>query len=82
MTKYRQRPIELNSLASLAHERACEGQLAGILEQDLKTDRLPDMAALRARFAPDPARLPEVYVQLVPLSLYETLTPAHVGEAA
>jgi hypothetical protein len=72
----------LVDLLSLAHERACEGQLAGILEQDLKTDRLPDMAALRSRFAPDPARLPEVYVQLVPLSLYETLTPDHVGEAA
>jgi hypothetical protein len=31
------------------------------------------MAALRARFAPDPARVPEVVVNLVPLQAYEAL---------
>jgi transposase InsO family protein len=69
-------------LLSLAHDRACEAELAGILSVHLDAGELPDLAALRARFAPDPARLPEVLVELVPLSVYETLTESHVGEAA
>jgi transposase InsO family protein len=72
----------LVELLSLAHDRACEAELAGILTDHLQADRLPDLAALRVRFAPDPARLPEVCVDLVPLSLYETLTEHHMGEAA
>ena len=69
-------------LLSLAHDRACEAELAGILTECLDADQLPDLAALRRRFAPDPARLPEVLVELVPLSVYETLTDSYVGEAA
>jgi transposase InsO family protein len=72
----------LVDLLSLAHDRACEGQLAQILTEQLQADRLPDVAALRECFAPDPARLPEVCVELVPLSLYESLTGSHLGEAA
>ncbi len=72
----------LVELLSLAHDRACEAQLAGILSGHLAADRLPDVAALRVRFAPDPAQLPEVWVELAPLSLYETLTERYVGEAA
>jgi len=60
-------------LLSLAHERACEAELAGILDADLAADRLPDMAVLRARFAPDPATLPEIVVPLAPLSGYDIL---------
>ena len=60
-------------LLALAHERACEAELAAILAEDLAENRLPDMAKLRARFAPDPASLPEVTVTLVPLSAYDTL---------
>ena len=63
-------------LLSLAHDRACEAELAGMLTEYLDADRLPDLTALRRRFAPDPARLPEVLVELVPLSVYETLTDA------
>lgn len=69
-------------LLSLAHDRACEAELAGILTECLDADQLPDIAALRRRFAPDPTRLPEVLVELVPLSVYETLTDSYVGEAA
>jgi transposase InsO family protein len=72
----------LVDLLSLAHDRACEAQLAAILTEHLEADRLPEIAALQARFAPDPARLPEVRVQLVPLSLYESLTENYFGEAA
>lgn len=60
-------------LLALAHERACEAELAGILDADLAADRLPDMAALRTRFAPDPATLPEIVVTLAPLSGYDIL---------
>ncbi len=60
-------------LLALAHERGCEAELAALLEADLDAGRLPDMAALRRRFAPDPARLPNVVVQLVPLNTYEGL---------
>ena len=60
-------------LLSLAHERTCEAQLAEALTEDLAQHRLPDLDALRARFSPDPARLPEVCVQLAPLSDYEAL---------
>jgi transposase InsO family protein len=69
-------------LLSLAHDRACEAELAGILTESLDADQLPDLAALRRRFAPDPSQLPEVLVELVPLSVYETLTDSYVGEAA
>jgi predicted metal-binding membrane protein len=46
---------------------------ADILAADLDAGRLPDMAALHQRFAPDPARLPTVVVHLVPLQAYESL---------
>jgi transposase InsO family protein len=60
-------------LLSLAHERTCEAQLAELLEQHLTERRLPDLRALWALFAPDPAGLPEVCVQLASLSDYEAL---------
>ena len=40
-------------LLSMAHERACEAELADLLAQDLDEGRLPDIAALRTRFSPD-----------------------------
>jgi hypothetical protein len=69
-------------LLSLAHERACEAQLASILSECLVARRLPDLKDLRARFTPDLASLPEVCVELVPLNLYEALNDSCVGEAA
>jgi len=61
------------ALLALAHERGCEAELADLLAADLTNDDLPDMAALQARFAPDPAALPVVVVELVPLSTYDDL---------
>ena len=45
-------------LLVLAHERACEAELAGMLEDLLHERRLPDLAALRAHFLPDAQTFP------------------------
>ncbi|KRB86756.1 hypothetical protein ASE00_08755 [Sphingomonas sp. Root710] len=70
-------------LLSLAHERACEAELGAVLEGLLAMPKgMPDMAMLRARFAPDLAALPEVVVELVPLSAYEALLSPRAEELA
>ncbi len=61
------------SLLALAHDRGCEAELASLLSADLAAGQLPDIADLRAQFAPDPAALPEVVVHLTPLVDYEAL---------
>ena len=60
-------------LLSLAHERACEAELADVLAADLEAGRLPDLAQLRARFSPDPGSLPSVLVELPSLAVYNDL---------
>jgi hypothetical protein len=67
------------TLLALAHERACEAELASLLEADLAARRLPDLDRLRARFTPDPARLPSVHIQTVPLSDYHVLLDGAVA---
>lgn len=70
-------------LLALAHDRGCEAELAEALAADLDAGRLPDIALLRARFAPDPASLPLVTVELGSLASYESLLGAAMaGEAA
>jgi hypothetical protein len=69
-------------LLSLAHERACEAELATLLEEYLDAGCLPDLAALKARFAPDVASLPKVTVLFSPLSAYDELGAIHLGDAA
>ena len=70
------------ALLSLAHDRSCEAQLAGVLAEDLAQRRVPEIHALLARFVPDPARLPEVSVQLAPLSSYDVLMEQALEVAA
>jgi hypothetical protein len=70
------------NLLALAHERGCKADLATLLAADLAAGQLPGLAALRARFAPDPAALPEVAVHLTPLTAYEALLGASIGAAA
>ncbi len=70
------------ALLSLAHDRSCEAQLATVLADDLDNRRLPDINALLARFAPDPARLPEVAVHLASLSSYDVLVESGAEVAA
>lgn len=67
-------------LLAMAHERACEAELAGLLEADLAARRIPDIPGLRARFSPDPEAMPAVVVELGELASYDSLIGW--GEAA
>nr|WP_167093288.1 IS21 family transposase [Parvibaculum indicum] len=71
-------------LLGLAHDRNCEAALAGELARILKAGDLPDLAALRSRFAPDHASLPTVTVRSVSLDSYEALVGStqRAGERA
>jgi hypothetical protein len=70
-------------LLALAHDRACEAELAAIIDAELDAGRLPDLDILGRRFAPDPAAIPEITVGLVPLHLYDELgTVRPLGEAS
>ena len=64
-------------LLALAHDRACEAELAQIIDEDLDAGRLPDLALLRERFGPSPASVPVIEVQLAPLSTYDELATVH-----
>jgi len=66
-------------LLAMAHERGCESELAGQLAAGLEAGQLPDMAALREQFAPDPSSLPNVVVRLAPLNAYEALIGASLA---
>jgi hypothetical protein len=69
-------------LLALAHDRACEGELAERLTRDLDADILPDMGVLRAVFTPDAAALPAIVVTYMPLTAYDELATVSMGEAA
>ena len=69
-------------LLALAHDRGCEAELAAVLDTGLDAGQAPDIAALRARFAPDPTALPNSTVHLTPLAAYEALLGADPEELA
>ena len=60
-------------LLALAHDRACEAELAQVIDAELDDGRLPDLERLCARFGPNPSSMPVVVVDLVPLSIYDEL---------
>jgi len=64
-------------LLALAHDRACEGELAHAIDANLDAGCLPDLDRLRDCFKPDPAVIPDVAVELVPLSAYDELAAVH-----
>jgi len=68
-------------LLALAHERACEAELAIAIDAELDAGHLPDLAALTKRFAPKTASAPVVVVTLPALALYDAII-AIEGEAA
>ena len=71
------------SLLALAHDRGCEAELAAALtEQMARAEPTKiDVAALQARFAPVPAQMPDVVVNLPPVASYDLLLPS-LGAAA
>ncbi len=64
------------ALLALAHERACEAELAGALDEILDAAALPDPIALADRFAPVTVAAPEVIVTLPSLETYDALYAA------
>ena len=67
---------------ALTHERACEAELAEAIDAELDAGRLPNLNALARRFAPDPASVPDVTIELVPLHLYDELGTVRAGGVA
>jgi hypothetical protein len=68
-------------ILALAHERACEAELAIALQGVLDDGILPDLAALIERFRPKDAQLPVVVVPLPSLAIYDRIA-TNLGEAA
>jgi hypothetical protein len=60
-------------LLALAHDRACEVELAAAIDAELDAGRLPELGSLRERFLPDAASIPDVAVTLTPLTAYDEL---------
>jgi len=58
---------------ALAHDRACEAELADAIDADLDAGVLPDLVGLRERFRPDQTAIPDVAVELAPLTTYDEL---------
>jgi len=54
-------------LLALAHDRACEAELGEVINAELDAGRLPDLDTLGRRFAPNPAAIPEITVEVAPL---------------
>lgn len=65
-------------LLALAHDRACEAELADVIDADLDAGVLPDLVGLRQRFTPDQTAVPDVVVELVPLTTYDELAAVRV----
>jgi hypothetical protein len=69
-------------LLALAHERACEVELADAIDATLDAGALPDVDVLRVRFGPDTVAVADVVVALVPLSTYDELAIVHTPRTA
>src|SRR5664279_5655353 len=66
------------ALLALAHDRGCEAELAAALTEQMARPEPAtiDVAALQARFAPVPAQLPVVVVNLPSVASYDLLLPS------
>jgi len=63
-------------LLALAHDRACEAELAAALDAILDAGELPELAALQQRFMPSAASIPMVTVSLPAAIAYDALLGA------
>lgn len=69
-------------LLGLAHDYACEAELAQVLNTELDAGRLPSLDILRERFRPATASVPVVMIEVVSLGLYDRLGAINAGDAA
>jgi hypothetical protein len=69
-------------LLALAHDRACEAELAEAINAELDAGRLPDLKPLGRRFAPHPAAIPDITVKVAPRHLYDELSTVQLVGAA
>src|ERR1700730_1701013 len=69
-------------LLALAHDRACEAELAEAVNAELDAGRLPDLDTLGRCFAPNPAAIPDITVEVAPLHLYDELSTVLLVGAA
>ncbi|MGH7226735.1 MAG: hypothetical protein ACRELF_26260, partial [Gemmataceae bacterium] len=53
-----------------------------LIDAELDAGRLPDLAMLRERFAPNPASVPVIKVAFVPLSSYDELAAVYAVKPA
>ena len=60
-------------LLALAHDRACEAELADAITQDIDACRLPDLDRLRERFQPQVTAVPEIKIEMPSLDSYDEL---------
>jgi len=67
------------ALLALAHERACEAELAAQLDLDLNARRCPDLPALQRRFGPSRGDLPSVTVVRPSVGRYDNLLSSHLA---
>jgi len=72
----------LVGLLALAHDRACEAELAEALNAELDVGKLPDLGSLGRRFASHPAAIPDITVEVAPLHLYDELSTVRRIDAA
>ncbi len=63
-------------LLALAHDRACEAELASELRAILDAGDRPDLAALQRRFAPQNTAVPEIIVTIPAAMAYDALLEA------
>jgi hypothetical protein len=69
-------------LLALAHDRACEAELAEAINAELDAGRLPDLDTLGRCLAPNPAAIPDITVEVAPLHLYDELSTVQLVDAA
>jgi hypothetical protein len=67
-------------LLALAHDRACEAELAAAIDVEIDAGRLPELGTFRERFLPDVASIPDVAVTLTPLTAYDELAVRSFAE--
>jgi hypothetical protein len=63
-------------LLALAHDRACEAELASELDPIPASGELPDLAVLHRRFMPASVAVPEITVSLPAAIAYDALLSA------